>query len=144
MHTAHSLPLLLPPPQQLSAEEHYENAEMAFAMEAFDQARSSFKRALDMEPEVRLPCHAVAAGSIHVFGCLPAATLGQMRGDGGAGPLLHLPATSPCTAAAAAALARRCALHIPSLWRDGVMLSYGEQSLRGGPSGTAYLITTFT
>ena len=40
------------PVGQLSAEEHYENAEMAFAMEAFDQARASFKRALDMEPEV--------------------------------------------------------------------------------------------
>ena len=40
---------------QLSADEHYENAEMAFAMESFDKARASFKRALDMEPEVRRP-----------------------------------------------------------------------------------------
>lgn len=39
------------PRQQLTAEEHYENAEMAFAMENFDQARTSFKKALDMEPE---------------------------------------------------------------------------------------------
>ncbi|KAL4421299.1 hypothetical protein ABPG75_010590 [Micractinium tetrahymenae] len=39
------------PPQQLTAEEHYENAEMAFTMENFELARTSFKRALDMEPE---------------------------------------------------------------------------------------------
>ncbi|KAL4424581.1 hypothetical protein ABPG77_009165 [Micractinium sp. CCAP 211/92] len=38
-------------PQQLTAEEHFENAEMAFAMENFELARTSFKRALDMEPE---------------------------------------------------------------------------------------------
>ncbi len=37
---------------QLTAEEHFENAEMAFAMENFELARTSFKRALDMEPEV--------------------------------------------------------------------------------------------
>jgi hypothetical protein len=46
-----SLALLL---LQLSAQEHFENAEMAFAMENFDLARTSFKRALDMEPEVGL------------------------------------------------------------------------------------------
>ncbi|PRW32682.1 UPF0661 TPR repeat-containing -like [Chlorella sorokiniana] len=39
------------PPQQLTAEEHFENAEMAFTMENFDQAAKSFRRALDMEPE---------------------------------------------------------------------------------------------
>ncbi|KAI7838116.1 hypothetical protein COHA_008123 [Chlorella ohadii] len=39
------------PPQQLTAEEHFENAEMAFAMENYDQAAKSFRRALDMEPE---------------------------------------------------------------------------------------------
>lgn len=49
----------LPPPLfclrlQLTAEEHFENAEMAFAMENFELARTSFKRALDMEPEVGL------------------------------------------------------------------------------------------
>ncbi|EFN50963.1 hypothetical protein CHLNCDRAFT_141593 [Chlorella variabilis] len=38
-------------PQQLTAEEHYENAEMAFAMENLDLARTSFKRALELEPE---------------------------------------------------------------------------------------------
>ena len=36
---------------QLTPEEHYENAEMAFAMDNFDLARASFKRALDAEPE---------------------------------------------------------------------------------------------
>lgn len=46
-------PARRPSPAQLTAEEHYENAEMAFAMENLDLARSSFKRALDMEPEVR-------------------------------------------------------------------------------------------
>ncbi|KAI3423950.1 hypothetical protein D9Q98_009784 [Chlorella vulgaris] len=38
-------------PQQLTAEEYFENAEMAFAMENYDQSRNNFKRALDMEPE---------------------------------------------------------------------------------------------
>lgn len=42
-----------PTTTQLSAEEIYKNAEMAFSIEAFDKARSLFKRALDMEPEVR-------------------------------------------------------------------------------------------
>lgn len=43
---------------QLTAEEHFENAEMAFTMENFDLARTSFKRALDMEPEVGGARHA--------------------------------------------------------------------------------------
>ena len=50
-HPLHPSPAL--PPLQLTAEEHFENAQMAFAMDNLPQARSSFKRALDMEPEVR-------------------------------------------------------------------------------------------
>ena len=53
-------PACLPRPSplatQLTAEEHFENAEMAFAMENYDQAAKSFRRALDMEPEVRPLC----------------------------------------------------------------------------------------
>lgn len=48
------LPCPSPLATQLTAEEHFENAEMAFAMENYDQAAKSFRRALDMEPEVRL------------------------------------------------------------------------------------------
>lgn len=54
-HT-HPPPVRPAPPllaTQLTAEEHFENAEMAFAMENYDQAAKSFRRALDMEPEVR-------------------------------------------------------------------------------------------
>jgi hypothetical protein len=38
---------------QMSPEEIFENAEMQFASEDFDGARRNFKRALDLEPEVR-------------------------------------------------------------------------------------------
>ena len=37
----------------MSPEEIFENAEMQFASEDFDGARRNFKRALDLEPEVR-------------------------------------------------------------------------------------------
>lgn len=55
---------------QLTAEEHFENAEMAFTMENFDLARTSFKRALDMEPEVGGASHALKK---RAWACLPRA-----------------------------------------------------------------------
>ncbi len=60
---------------QLTAEEHFENAEMAFAMENYDQAAKSFRRALDMEPEVRLSMVLEASPDRLMFVCLHAGLL---------------------------------------------------------------------
>ena len=110
---------------QLTAEEHYENAEMAFAMENLDLARTSFKRALELEPEVGADG---AAADLRCCGRLPPARL------------LHVLPASPC--ACNQQLLAGCALpHKPGRsvlhssvhacvlgggWRDA---NHGEQSL---------------
>ena len=58
MHTAQGRqsrsPCLLPPHSlQLTAEEHYMEAQMAFISDNLDAAKASLKRALELEPEVR-------------------------------------------------------------------------------------------
>lgn len=123
-------------------------------MENYDQAAKSFRRALDMEPEVRFACSAM-------FAMAPPPRLAWLLRHGRNVPFF--PVHSPCWLRAWALQASRvlqdpprhaslpgachraggitlpaARLHRTLLHRtllhsppDGVMLTYGEQSLRG-------------